>query len=279
VPPERRTLAVALHDVEPATYERCAEIRTWLDERGVNRVTLLAIPARDLHPVGERSPELVRWLASRREQGDAIAQHGFQHEQLRSPRWARRIAAPTRARRAAEFAGLDDEETRRAVEAGWRIMKLAGIEPDGFVAPAYAYTPALHRALGERFRWWASLLGVHSREPLGPEGRGARIPRGNHTPLARRGRGPAASAPHATRRATLAWGPRTVHAGALLAGETLRVDLSPAVLRPGQLRRLERTLAHAVRDRTAVTYDELASAPLQAENTAASNELMPRVAA
>ena len=44
------TIAVSLHDVEPATFERCALIRDWLDDLGVDRVTLLVIPAPDLHP-------------------------------------------------------------------------------------------------------------------------------------------------------------------------------------------------------------------------------------
>ena len=57
-----RTIAVALHGIEPATFERCAVIRDWLDDHGVGRVTLLVIPARDLHPVGERSPEMIDWL-------------------------------------------------------------------------------------------------------------------------------------------------------------------------------------------------------------------------
>lgn len=80
----RRTIAVALHDIEPATFERCALIRDWLDDHGVNQVTLLVIPARDLHPLAERSPEMVSWLIDRERSGDAIAQHGFQH--LRSGR-------------------------------------------------------------------------------------------------------------------------------------------------------------------------------------------------
>ena len=176
MPPDR-TIAVALHDIEPATFERCTEIRTWLDERGVNHVTLLVIPARDLHPVGERSPALADWLADRRRAGDAIAQHGFQHEQLRRPSLLHRVSAPARARRAAEFAGLDDEETRRAVDAGWRLLKLAGIEPDGFVAPAYAYTPALRRAVSARFRWWAGLLSLHGCRPHGAA-EGLSIPAG-----------------------------------------------------------------------------------------------------
>jgi predicted deacetylase len=110
------------------------------------------IPARDLHPVGERAPAMVDWLSERRLAGDSIAQHGFQHDGCH---------------RHGEFAGLDGFETRRAVNAGWRVLKLAGIEPEGFVAPAYAYTSALHRTLAERFRWWAGLLRVHLRAGAG----------------------------------------------------------------------------------------------------------------
>jgi predicted deacetylase len=242
VPRDMQTLAIALHDVEPATFERCAKIREWLEDRGVDRVTLLVIPARDLHPLGERSPELVAWLAERRRGGDSIAQHGFQHEQLRCANWPQRLLAPARTRRGAEFAGLDREETRRAVEAGWRLMKLAGVEPDGFVAPAYAYTPALRRALGMRFRWWASLLSVHGATDL------------------------------PGRRLAPAWGPASVRAGALLPGRTLRLDLSPAHLQqPGRMRALERMLLDAAGRRLAVTYDELAGAPVQAEKTEASS--------
>jgi len=271
VPPER-TIAVALHDIEPATFERCAEIRTWLDEHGVNRVTLLVIPARDLHPVGERSPALTDWLADRHRAGDAIAQHGFQHEQLRRPSLPHRVSAPARARRAAEFAGLGEEETRRAVDAGWRLLKLAGIEPDGFVAPAYAYTPALRRAVSARFRWWAGLLSLHgTTKPH--EGRPGSI-RGLGIPAAGR------LLPAGRRRLLPAWGPRSIRAGALLAGDTLRLDLSPTHLEhPHELQALERTLDRVARRRAAITYDELADAPLQAENTEASSELRPRVAA
>src|SRR4029077_1951956 len=77
-----RELAIAVHDVEPATFERCALIRDWLDDHGVEKVTLLVIPAPDLHPLDDRCPELVHWLAERRELGDAIAQHGLHHRRL-----------------------------------------------------------------------------------------------------------------------------------------------------------------------------------------------------
>jgi hypothetical protein len=257
--PTKRTIAVALHDIEPATFERCAVMRDWLDDHGVDRVTLLVVPARDLHPLGERSPEMIEWLAERRRAGDSIAQHGFQRDQLRRPAWTHRVLAPaTGHQRAAEFVGLDGAETRRAVEAGWRVLKLAGVEPDGFVAPAYAYTRALRSTLaaegtlgGGRFRWWAGLLRLHRAltthddDVLGT---------GPNQILA-----PAwdVGSEGALRRML---SPSLVRAGSLFHGATLRLDLHPADLeRPRHMLALERVLSRTGRKRTAITYDELAA--------------------
>jgi predicted deacetylase len=251
--PPKGTIAVALHDIEPATFERCALMRDWLDDHGVDRVTLLVVPARDLHPLGERSPEMARWLSERRRRGDSIAQHGFQHARLRRPAWQQRVTAPaTGHQRAAEFVGLDDEETRRAVEAGWRVLKLAGVEPDGFVAPAYAYTRALRSTLtapgtlSVRFRWWAGLLRLH--RALTGQGAGSRQLLAPAWDLGSEGR---------LRRALA---PSLIRAGSLLQGDTLRLDLHPADLeRPRHMLALERVLSRAGGRRMAITYDELAA--------------------
>ncbi len=217
-------------------------MRDWLDDHGIDRVTLLVIPARDLHPVGERSPEMVRWLCERREAGDAIAQHGFQHVSTRRRRG--RTARSMLSHRPGEFAVLDDEETRRAVNAGWRVMKLAGIEPDGFVAPAYAYTEALRSALRLRFSWWAELLRVRCATPS--------LGRDHASPLA-----PALSLGSRGRLGHVL-SPPVVRAGALLPTASLRLDLHPADLRhPRHMMALEWVLQRAG-SRKAVTYRELA---------------------
>ena len=238
-----RKLAVALHGIEPATFERCALIRDWLSDHGVDRVTLLVIPARDLHPVGERSPEMVSWLSERRRLGDSIAQHGFQHVRAGGP--ARRVLAHPNGLRRGEFVGLDGEETRRALHAGWRLLKLAGIEPDGFVAPAYAYTTALRTALSVKFGWWADLLRVHA---------GAATPACSHRePLS------LAWTLGAAGPVSRALTPPLVRAGSLLPTRTLRLDLHPADLRhPRHMMALEWVLERAAPRRAAVTYRELA---------------------
>ena len=220
-----RRIAVAIHDVEPATFERCALIRDWLSDHGVDRATLLVIPAPDLHPFFQRRPDLAAWLLDCRDRGDAIAQHGFQH---------RRSGATGRFGRRnpdAEFGGLDPQATHASIDSGRRMLALAGVEPRGFVAPAYAYTPALRRELAADFDWWATLLRLVGRER-------------------------AALAPAFSLRSSVL-APFGLRIGALAAGGLLRLDLHPADFdRPQHVLALEAVLRSAGR-RTPVTYDEL----------------------
>ena len=225
------TIAVSLHDVEPATFERCALIRDWLNDLGVDRVTLLVIPAPDLHPFHDRRPDLAEWLDECSRAGDAVAQHGFQHRRLHAGR----------GRRRGEFVGLDGDETRCAVLAGRRVLKLAGIQPRGFVAPGYAYTNALRATLATTFEWWAGIGRLHRASGAAPTTAPA-LALGTSSALKR-------------------WSsPRVVRAGAMLSGELLRLDLHPADLdHPRHVGAVEKVLCRA-RDRSAVTYDELAGA-------------------
>lgn len=247
-------IAVAVHDIEPATFERCALIRDWLDDHGVDRVTLLVIPARDLHPLAERSPAMTRWLLERHSAGDSIAQHGFRHGPPRRGGGSRRGLVRAASRSSAEFVGLNGDETRRAVDAGWRLLKLAGIEPDGFVAPAYAYTPALRQLLPRRFRWWAGLLRLHRPLTAADADRPAIGPRQLLAPAWGMGT-------EGLLRRTLS--PSLIRAGGLLCGNTLRLDLHPSDLEhPRHMLALEWVLERSGRRRQAITYDELLGAEI-----------------
>jgi predicted deacetylase len=222
-------------------------IRDWLYDHGIDRVTMLVIPARDLHPLGERSPEMVRWLIERERRGDAIAQHGFQHLRTHAARrtgGARQALRSLGADSQSEFVGLDEQETRRAVDAGRRLLKLAGLEPSGFVAPGYAYTPALRRTLYGRFRWWAELLGLHRSEPQPGSARELLAP-----PIRLSNAG----------RLRRALSPALLRAGSVLSGDTLRLDLHPSDLdHPRHMLALEWVLSRSHGVREAVTYEQLA---------------------
>jgi predicted deacetylase len=248
-----RSFAVALHDVEPATFERCAEIREWLARHGVGRVTLLAIPARDLHPLGERSPEVARWLSERRRAGDAIAQHGFQHTGGRG-----RLSG--RGRPLQEFAGLDAEQARRAVDAGRRVLKLAGVEPRGFVAPGYAYTPALQAALAQRFDWWAELFCLRRARPSVNLGTHLHVPPGGlRAPKPLRRALPPPLAPSSTGRLHRRLACTLARVEALAPDIPVRLDVHPEDFdRASNIQALESVLRRMGPARRAITYEELA---------------------
>ena len=123
---------MALHDVEPATFEHCALIRDWLADAGVDKVTLLVVPAADHHPFFQRSPALVEWLRARRAAGDAIAQQGFVGDTGR-----------VRSRDAVTH-----------VRAGRHLMELAGLEPVGYHAPTLGHALGARRELMKSFEWW-----------------------------------------------------------------------------------------------------------------------------
>ena len=160
---ERRDqISVTIHDIRPQCFERVALICDWLADQGIERTTLLVVPAPDLHPVNHRSDGLVEWLSEQRNAGACVAQLGLcnvdRPRQSRPRLWHR---AGLRSS-AAEFAGLDPAETRRALTAGRRILHLADLEPEGFVAPGYGYTAALHQSLAARFKWWISESRLHT---------------------------------------------------------------------------------------------------------------------
>ena len=96
------------------------------------------------------------------------------------------------------------------------MLKLAGIEPDGFVAPSYAYTAALRQALRRRFLWWAGLR--------------VQQPRRRRTATGDRLGAPAFSFAADGKLGRLL-SPPLVRAGAMLPTSTLRLDLHPADLR------------------------------------------------
>jgi predicted deacetylase len=223
-----RALAVAIHDVEPATFQRCALMRDWLDDLGVERVTLLVIPGPQLHPFPARSPELANWLLDQVDAGDAVAQHGLQHRRTR-PRPLRGTAA--------EYPGLDAEATIASVDAGRHVLTSAGLNPRGFVAPGYAYTSTLREHLATRYDWWATLLSLRGHARAGTPA----LCLGTSGPLKR-----AAS-------------PALVRTGAALSGRLLRLDLHPGDFdHPRHVLAVERVLRRA-QGRVAVTYDDLCS--------------------
>ncbi len=231
------SLAVAIHDVEPRSFARARQIRQWLFERDVHRVTLLVIPAADLHPIGARAPALAAWLRAQVASGDAVAQHGLAHKASLAPRWPRRTLASWQGGRAAEFPGLPRDDAANRVRTGRRLLNEIELDPRGFVAPGYAYTRALRGILSESFEWFADLRSVRGGERGNLQSPALCL--GSSTPLKR------------------ALSPPLVRAAARANHSVMRIDIHPADFDlPGHVATLESLLQRA-NGRDVVTYDDL----------------------
>jgi predicted deacetylase len=229
-------VAVALHDVEPRTFARVRQIREWLGDRGVPRVTLLVIPAADLHPIGTRAPALAGWLRGQVAAGDTVAQHGLAHKAATIAPWPRSIVANWQGGAAAEFPGLAADDTARRVLTGRRLLNDIELDPRGFVAPGYAYTRALRSLLADAFEWFADTRRVQARSR---KINSRALCLGSSTPLKRR------------------MSPPLVRAAARKLGPIMRIDVHPADFDlPRHIATLESLLARAA-GRDVVTYDEL----------------------
>jgi predicted deacetylase len=229
-------VAVAVHDVELRSFSRVREIREWLLARGVGQVTLLVIPAADLHPIGTRAPALAAWLRGRVACGDTVAQHGLAHKASVIAPWPRSSVAAWQGGSAAEFPGLGADATARRVLTGRRLLKDIELDPRGFVAPGYAYTRVLRGVLADSFEWFADTRRIQARSY---QIKSRALCLGSSTSLKR------------------LLSPPLVRTAARNPGEVMRIDVHPADFDlPGHVATLESLLERAA-GRDVVTYDEL----------------------
>jgi hypothetical protein len=145
-----RQLVMAVHDVTPAHTSRLEELYRLLHEFGVRRHALLVVP--DWHggwPL-EQSPEFAAELAERATGGAEIVLHGLRHDEMGQPRsLGHRLRTWGRTDREGEFASLSPPEAAARIARGLAVLRSCGLEPIGFVPPAWLSAPGLAQVLRE----------------------------------------------------------------------------------------------------------------------------------
>lgn len=121
-------LLVSLSGIRSATLDDCAALSTELDARGVP-ISLLVTP-RD---PGE--PAVLDWIRERRDRGDVIMTHGYDHTSDPIGSWG--TYTVTRLGRRAEFAGLPAHEAGLRLYAANVLMERVGLSTDLFAPPRW----------------------------------------------------------------------------------------------------------------------------------------------
>ncbi len=166
-----RTLLVTIHDVTPALMPRVEMLWALCAARGVTP-GLLVVP--DWHGTApiEGAPEFLDWVRARAAEGAEIFLHGERHDEIGSPRaWRDELRAFGRTNREGEFLTLGYGAARERIRRGVDRLQQAGLDPVGFVPPAWLCRPETHDAVRD------SGLGMSEDDgAVYMLGRGARIP-------------------------------------------------------------------------------------------------------
>jgi len=251
-----RTLCISLHEVSPATLADCARTLELLDDLQLGPVALLVIP--DFHGTGrvDRDRRFRSFIESRILHGDEIVLHGYRHDESaptgRSLRaWlARRMGTDQQA----EFSSLSFDAARTRLLHGLAILRSAGWQPSGFVAPDWHMSSGTHDALED-----LSLRYFSTRDAV--------ILLGSQQQIA---------APTLTLGARAAWrrasGRNWMRAIASLRSTSpiLRIALHPTDQRDPAFERHWRNLRRQVDGRQVTTEDQLVSRRMRSRTRGAS---------
>ena len=142
------SLLVSIHDVTPALAEGVERLWALCASRGV-RPALLVVP--DWHGAWplESHPAFVAWLRARAADGAEIVLHGERHDEVGLPRaLGDELRAWGRTAGEGEFLTLHARAARERIARGDARLRALGLEPVGFVPPAWLARDEGHRAAG-----------------------------------------------------------------------------------------------------------------------------------
>lgn len=236
-----RALVVSLHDVSPQTRAECAEILRELAELGVPKCSLLVIP--NHHGRGHflADAECAAWLRARAAAGHELVMHGYYHQRPRRGGESVGAKLTTRIYTAdeGEFFDLDRATAAALVSKARADFRQLGVEPAGFIAPAWLLSGEAEAALRELGCAYTTRLGSVVDLQSGRV-----IPSQSLVWSVRSGW---------RRQVSRAW--NTLLSRRLAANPLLRISIHPVDLRHPQIWRQIRALViRALADREPLTY-------------------------
>lgn len=140
-------LLVSIHDVTPPFAAEVDALYRLCQGLGI-RPALLAVPNWHGGAPLSGAPRLLAWLRARADEGADVLLHGERHDEEGSARrlrdWMRAVG---RTHREGEFLTLGAGEALTRIARGVEALRTSGLEPVGFVPPAWLARPAHRRAV------------------------------------------------------------------------------------------------------------------------------------
>jgi predicted deacetylase len=135
-------LLITIHDVTPVNAAPVAALWRLCEARGVVP-GLLVVPDWHGEVAMESDAAFGNWVRARAAEGAEIFLHGERHDEVGLPRsLGDEIRAFGRTNREGEFLTLDYDAARARIDRGIARLRAMGLDPVGFVPPAWLAKPA-----------------------------------------------------------------------------------------------------------------------------------------
>lgn len=156
------SLVVSLHDITPSNREIAQKILTELARHGVRVCSLLVVPDYHHHDPITKDPPFVTWLRDLLSEGHEIVIHGYFHERPRRGRGSlwEKFVTQFYTRDEGEFFDLDYDEALSRIVAARDEFRAVGLNPRGFIAPAWLLSTAAERAAHDAEMEYTTRLGA-----------------------------------------------------------------------------------------------------------------------
>ena len=130
-------LVVAIHDVTPAHDANVRRLWQMCVDRGL-RPALLVVPNwHGVYPLAAHD-DFSLWCRDAAALGAEVLLHGGRHDEIGATRrWRDELRAFGRTAREGEFLTLSKNAARRRIDDGLASLRAIGLDPIGFVAPAW----------------------------------------------------------------------------------------------------------------------------------------------
>jgi predicted deacetylase len=147
--PAQQGVAVAIHDVAPATLPECLALMPMLDEVGASPISLLVVPQFHYGVNVADDAAFVAAMNVRRARGDELILHGCFHvDDAPAPTTVRGFLERRVATRAeGEFAALDERQAAWRIARGIELFERQQWPLAGFVPPAWLMSAGTRAAL------------------------------------------------------------------------------------------------------------------------------------
>ena len=166
-PESRAAVAIALHDVSPATWRDCAVLLRMLDDAGATPLTLLVVPDYHFRAPVAADRAFVEAMNERLWRGDELVLHGLHHIDTAPPPRTLRGYVERRifTRAEGEFAALPLDEAVTRIAAGVELFDALRWPLSGFVPPAWLANDSARAALARSahpFTYMTVRSGIYS---------------------------------------------------------------------------------------------------------------------